>query len=429
MTTFVVTGLGYGDEGKGTAVDYLARGLENPVVIRATSGPQAAHNVVLPDGTSHTFSQFGSGFFAGADTLYAGVLCDPLAFIREGRALEAFDKNAFGRVSVSADSIVTTPYHQAGNKLKEILRGSERHGSCGYGINEAVTLASRGIGLCVGDLIDGDVEQRLENVREHYENFLIGIMEYYDLDGNPEIEKMVEYIESKESVSYTANLYKEFTDRFKVKSGRDILEEVKTAKNRIFESAQGVLLDPTYGLFFPHVTRLSPFDVLRFLEGKDYRHVLCARTYMSRHGAGPLFTEDTKTQGYDPHNVENAWQSSMRYGCLDLPSLRYALNVVKQHDMYVNPKLFVTHEDVVSDGQYVDEYSGNKNISPIVDEALRCRDFSNPAGALKICDELKDLFVPEFKETKNIVETMEEGLGVKVGWVSSGMTYKDKVEL
>jgi adenylosuccinate synthase len=429
MTTFVVTGLGYGDEGKGTAVDYLARGLESPVVIRATSGPQAAHNVVLPDGTSHTFAQFGSGFFAGADTLYAGVVCDPLAFVKEGKALESFDSKAFGRVIVSADSIVTTPYHQAGNRLKEILRGSERHGSCGYGVNEAVTLASQQIGLCVGDLTDDNLEKRLENVRAHYESFILNIMEHYDLAGNPEIESMIEFIGSEESVGYTADLYKEFSARVQVRSGRDIFDRIKSAKNRIFESAQGVLLDPTYGMFFPHVTRLSPFDVLRYLEDKDYRHVLCARTYMSRHGAGPLFTEHIDVEGYDPHNVKNKWQAAMRYGCLDLPSLRYAVRVVKAHNMFVNPKLFVTHEDIVSDGKYVDDYDGKKDISDVMEEALRCRDFSNPHLGLKICDELSDLFDPEFKETHDIVKTMEEGLGVKVGWVSSGMTYQDKTEL
>ena len=54
---FVIAGLGYGDEGKGTTVDWLARRYaptlrtSRTTVVRYNGGAQAAHNVVLPDGT------------------------------------------------------------------------------------------------------------------------------------------------------------------------------------------------------------------------------------------------------------------------------------------------------------------------------------------------------------------------------------------
>ena len=61
-------GLGFGDEGKGATVDYLTRHFGADMVIRYNGGHQAGHRVQLPDGTSHVFSQFGSGYFAGANT-------------------------------------------------------------------------------------------------------------------------------------------------------------------------------------------------------------------------------------------------------------------------------------------------------------------------------------------------------------------------
>ena len=56
-----VMGLGFGDEGKGTVVDFLTY-TYNADVVRFNGGPQAAHHVVCPrDGYWHCFSQIGSG--------------------------------------------------------------------------------------------------------------------------------------------------------------------------------------------------------------------------------------------------------------------------------------------------------------------------------------------------------------------------------
>ena len=72
-----VVDLGFGDSGKGTMIDYLARRHEADMVVRFNGGPQAGHNVVLPDGRHHTFSQFGSGSFVpGVRTLLSHYMLD-----------------------------------------------------------------------------------------------------------------------------------------------------------------------------------------------------------------------------------------------------------------------------------------------------------------------------------------------------------------
>jgi adenylosuccinate synthase len=48
----------FGDEGKGTTVDFQTRELNSTLTVRFNGGAQAAHNVVLPDGRHHTFAQF-----------------------------------------------------------------------------------------------------------------------------------------------------------------------------------------------------------------------------------------------------------------------------------------------------------------------------------------------------------------------------------
>src|SRR6516164_2940819 len=91
----ITVGLGFGDEGKGAAVDFLVRKLEADLVVRYCGGSQAGHNVELPDGRRHTFSQFGAGTFAAPEPprTYLGpnVIIDPLTLVREANHLTELD--------------------------------------------------------------------------------------------------------------------------------------------------------------------------------------------------------------------------------------------------------------------------------------------------------------------------------------------------
>ena len=100
----------------------------------------------------------------------------------------------------------------------------------------------------------------------------------------------------------------------------------------IFEGAQGVLLDEWQG-FHPYTTwsttTLANAD--RLLEEAGYTgartRVGITRAYATRHGAGPLVTEEAElTRALpDPSNQFGAWQRGFRVGWLDLVMLQYAL--------------------------------------------------------------------------------------------------------
>ena len=84
----ITVGLGFGDEGKGATVDFLTRELGADLVIRYCGGSQAGHNVELPDGRRHTFSQFGAGTLApNRPRTYLGsaTVIDPPAMLREAK--------------------------------------------------------------------------------------------------------------------------------------------------------------------------------------------------------------------------------------------------------------------------------------------------------------------------------------------------------
>src|SRR6516162_6182117 len=129
----ITVGLGFGDEGKGATVDYLARCYEADLVIRYCGGSQAGHNVELPDGRRHTFSQFGAGTLAGASGrprtyLGPGVVIDPPALLHEARHLSELGvPDPTGLLTVHPRCLVTTIWHRTLNRLREMSRDEEKH--------------------------------------------------------------------------------------------------------------------------------------------------------------------------------------------------------------------------------------------------------------------------------------------------------------
>jgi adenylosuccinate synthase len=101
----------------------------------------------------------------------------------------------------------------------------------------------------------------------------------------------------------------------------DVLKEygVYDKDTIIFEGAQGVLLDETHG-FPPHTTwsnctYQNAEALLREANWQgDVTRVGVTRCYATRHGAGPLPTEDTWPLFPGEHNTEGPWQGTFRYG-------------------------------------------------------------------------------------------------------------------
>jgi adenylosuccinate synthase len=98
----------------------------------------------------------------------------------------------------------------------------------------------------------------------------------------------------------------------------------------VFEGAQGLMLDEFMG-FFPHVTRSmtglpNAIEVAAEFGIRELLPVYVTRSYLTRHGAGPLshegerFAEDDAV--VDHTNVTNEWQGSIRYAPLNMALMR-----------------------------------------------------------------------------------------------------------
>ncbi|MGI5504902.1 adenylosuccinate synthetase [Lentzea sp. CA-135723] len=331
----IVVGLGFGDEGKGAVVDALCADGSVSTVVRFNGGAQAAHNVIA-DGRHHTFSQFGSGTLAGVPTLLSRhVLVEPIALATESRELEALGVvDPLSLMSIAANALLTTPFHVAANRAREYARGENRHGSCGKGIGETAwygllarhtkgevvegqeVLGYPGPAPRVGDCLNPrTLRQRLDVLAKFYEP-LIG-------DGI--------------SVDELVLLYRAFADAVRITN--DDLPDGRL----VFEGAQGVLLDETYG-FHPHTTwsTVVPRNARELLDGSHARVIGVTRTYQTRHGAGPLPTEDAAVLARFPeaHNGTGEFQGAWRAGHLDAELLQYAVRCCGGID-----GLAVTHLD------------------------------------------------------------------------------------
>ncbi len=306
MRARVVIGANFGDEGKGLMTDYLCAREGAGVVVRFNGGAQAGHTVVTPDGERHVFQHIGSGAFCGVPTFLSQFfVVNPLMFFKETEALE---KN-FGIVpSVFAhpDCLVTTFADMLINQRIEDQRGVNRHGSVGLGVNETIQRASLGqLRITMADLWNHSpsLKAKLGEICDKYAKFRTG--------------KAIEDADSMIAAFLGG------CDKF---AQAVHPAGIGQCKDPVFEGAQGLLLDQGNKAMFPHVTRShtgirNAKELCAQAGISDIDAYYVSRTYLTRHGAGPLPGEDAAMSFEDSTNVPHAYQGSIRFAPLDTDSL------------------------------------------------------------------------------------------------------------
>lgn len=353
----ITVGLGFGDEGKGATVDFLTSRCEADLVVRYCGGSQAGHNVELPDGRRHTFSQFGAGTLARdahlpRTYLGANVIIDPLALVREARHLAELGVHDPTRLLIiHPRCLVTTPWLQILNRLRELSRGEARHGSCGQGMGEA-----RSYWLRYGeDAVFAADMRHVDRLRHKLElqrqRTLLELQDFIDRINADALDEFGLWELNAEAVA--GELHEAFPADVGIEAD---LPEFRMA---IFEGAQGVLLDEYRG-FHPHTTwsTVTPHHAWELVQAAGVEAVSLlgiTRAYTTRHGEGPLptFSAELTNRLQDTGNPWNRWQGGLRCGWLDMPLIRYAAAVAGPLDGIV-----VNHLDQVrqADCQVCDAY-------------------------------------------------------------------------
>lgn len=299
MRAKAVVGANWGDEGKGLTVDYLCNKGDAGVVVRFNGGAQAGHTVVTPEGDRHVFRQVGSGAFCGVPTFLSQyVSVNPIAFFLELQELGKLGIQP--EVYASPECLITTFADMVINRRLEDARGAARHGSCGMGISETVERSNiPELKITMADLYNGDnLESRIAEICDKYAMFRT--------KAKVDEPKMAEAF---------------------LKAARELPKFIFPAgigqcKDPVFEGAQGLLLDSHNKKFFPHVSRSrTGLHNVRKLCAQagivDIDAYYVTRTYLTRHGAGPLPGEDPKLFYEDYTNADGPYQGKLRFAPLE----------------------------------------------------------------------------------------------------------------
>jgi adenylosuccinate synthase len=280
LSTKVLIGAQWGDEGKGKITDILAQ--QAQVVVRSQGGNNAGHTVEA-DGVVYKLHLIPSGIL-NPETLCIvgnGVVIDPKGILEEIRQVQ--DKGiSTDNLKIDARAHVIMPYHIALDGLSEAARGKSEIGTTKKGIGPCYMDKAERCGIRMWDLIHPEVFE--QKVRENLEikNKILKLVyggETFDAD-----EIIAEYKEyAKKLAPYVAD------------TTVLLYNSIKEGKNVLFEGAQGTLLDLDLGTY-PYVTSSHPTAGGACI-GSGVGPTLIddcigiAKAYTTRVGKGPFPTE------------------------------------------------------------------------------------------------------------------------------------------
>lgn len=454
---FIVIGLSYGDEGKGTIVDYLARKYKAHTIVRFNGGSQAAHHVVTTSGITHCFAQFGSGTLVPGVKSYLShyMAVDPLALLKENEILEEKGvKDALLRLTVDENSLVITPFHKIINQMQEVSRGANKHGSCGKGVGQTILDSHylKDKALFIKDLLDPKVAfQKLKFLLE----LKLDLAE--QLFSQSPSQKLKPYLDKLKTPYYLEELvlaYQEFIQKIVVGNQQLLKKILSLDETVIFEGAQGALLDFERG-FYPYVTKTCTTfqNAEKLLEQNSYTGIIkklgILRTYSTRHGAGPFVAEEDELTKKIPdfHNSTNLWQSTFRVGWFDLIATKYACQIAQNTSSLAMTNLdrlrniptwkICTHykykgenKDLLSEFFELSTQNSQRIITRIKVPEKTSQNYQKRLGdLLKDCQPVYQSFEIEKNNVEDYLSFIKEQLNLPISILSYGVNAEDKREL
>lgn len=329
MSSVVVVGAQWGDEGKGKITDYLSENAE--VVSRYQGGDNAGHTIVW-DGKTFKLRLLPSGILYSDKVcvLGNGMVINPESLCNE---LDHMKQSgiATDHLKISSRAHVVLPYHVRLDVLEEKRKGTSKIGTTQKGIGPAYMDKAARIGIRMNDLLEADTfRAKLEkNLRE--KNRLLE--KFYESTGFA-IDSIYE-----KYLAYGERLRPYICDTSVV-----LNDALDAGKRVLFEGAQGCMLDIDQGTY-PFVTSSNPVaggvTIGAGVGPTKINHVVgCAKAYTTRVGDGPFPTELTDEIGdrirETGHEYGTVTGRPRRVGWFDSVVLRHSKRVSGLTDLSLN---------------------------------------------------------------------------------------------
>lgn len=154
MSSVVVVGTQWGDEGKGKITDFLSENAE--VIARYQGGNNAGHTIKF-DGVTYKLHLIPSGIFYKDKTCVIGngMVVDPKALVTELAYLHERNVST-DNLRISNRAHVILPYHLKLDEVEEERKGANKIGTTKKGIGPAYMDKAARIGIRIADLLDRD---------------------------------------------------------------------------------------------------------------------------------------------------------------------------------------------------------------------------------------------------------------------------------
>ncbi len=414
MTSVVVVGTQWGDEGKGKITDFLSK--QADAIARYSGGDNAGHTIQF-EGETYKLHLIPSGIFYSDKTsvMGNGMVINPQSLVKELTGLQDRGIDT-SNLRISNRAHVILPYHVYQDKVDEESRGDAKIGTTCKGIGPCYTDKVQRMGIRVADLLDKEVfEQKLRSNLEMKNRLFTKFYEVEPLNFDDMFEQFYEYGQQ---------IAKYVTDTSKV------LNDVIDSEGKVlFEGAQGVLLDVDHGTY-PYVTSSNPVaggvtTGTGIGPSAVTRVIGVSKAYTSRVGDGPFPTELFDEVGHQIREVGREYGTTTgrprRVGWFDSVVVRHSRRVSGITDLALNSIDVLTGLDTVKicvaydyNGERITEYPANNHIiedcKPIYEELPGWEE--DITGVRRLED------LPE--NAQNYVKRVSELTGISIATFSVG---------
>ena len=355
MTTTVVLGAQWGDEGKGKVTDFFASSAD--YVVRFQGGNNAGHTIVVGDEKlALSLTPSGVLYPECVPVIGSGCVVD-LDFLKKELEMLNSKNVSTKKLAISANAHLILPYHKLLDELIEESLGKDKIGTTKKGIGPCYSDKIQRCGIRVQDLLDDEVfAQKVNKNLEEKNQILTKIYGRDPLDPNEIINEF--------------KSYKEIVTNHIKDTSLMISNAIKSNKNILFEGAQGTLLDIDHGTY-PFVTSSNTSSGNAAIGSgvgplSLNKIVGVTKAYISRVGSGPFITEQENEIG--DYLIEKGAEFGVvtgrrrRCGWLDLISLKYSVRV------NTLTELFITKLDVLSGLDEIKLCVGYKNGDEVISD-------------------------------------------------------------
>ena len=421
MSSVVVIGSQWGDEGKGKIVDYLAQ--QADAVVRYSGGSNAGHTVVVND-VSYKLRLLPSGILYRDKTciLGNGVVINPRVVLQEIAEMKAKGVDT-SNLLISDRAHVVFPYHEKQDELQEAALGDAKIGTTKGGIGPCYMDKYARTGIRVCDLMNKDIlAEKLKRNLAAKNALFTKVYGAEPLEYEPMLKAYLGYAEElRPHVTDTSVALGNIFD---------------ANKKVLFEGAQASMLDCDNGTY-PFVTSSHPTAGGACIGAGIGPHMMqniygVVKAYSTRVGQGPFPTELLNETGEHirstAHEYGTVTGRPRRVGWLDTRAVRYAA-ALNSFDY-----LAVTRLDVLDDmdeiqvctgyeyeGKPLEEYPADLNLLEKVTPVYR----TFPGWKTAISDIRSYSELPE--KARNYLEAVSELIGVPVGIVSVGPSREQTI--